>query len=119
MAVRYLIGNELFNRLFQFEKGEFTISQQCYEPVSPADKLGYLLFHFYDWPIYGKVGCPLDPGARIKLRAFFNHPRCLSKHPKGAARDVYETSFKSMITTSFFAQGHLKTSCQKENLKVP
>lgn len=100
-AIRYMIGDGLFNQFFQFQKGEFTISQQCYKPVNPASKVGNLLFPFYDRPMKDNIGYFLDSQARIKMGAFFNHPRYISKHPKGTERlqnviqiDDYHITFR-------------------------
>ncbi|KAJ5115556.1 hypothetical protein N7526_011437 [Penicillium atrosanguineum] len=86
MAIRYLIGDNMFDLLFQFKKGEFTISQQCHKPVDPATQIGNLLFPFYDRPLHDKTEYHLEARTRIQMRAFFNHPRYLAKHPKGTGR---------------------------------
>ncbi|KAJ5346936.1 uncharacterized protein N7506_000189 [Penicillium brevicompactum] len=56
MAIRYMIGDGLFDRLFQFQKGKFTISQQCYSPANLENQTGNLLFPFYDRPINDNIG---------------------------------------------------------------
>lgn len=81
MVIRYVVGDDLFDRCFSFKKGEFTISQQCYRPVDPITQVGNLLFPFFDKPLK-----TLEARARIQMKAFFNHPMYILKHPKGTAR---------------------------------
>lgn len=83
MAIRYLVGDELFHQSFQFKKGEFMITQQCYRPMDSRCKWGNLLYPFYDEPFLDDA---LETKARIQTMAVFNHPGYLMKHPGGMGR---------------------------------
>jgi hypothetical protein len=72
MAIRYLVGDGLFDRLFEFGQGHFTLMQNWEE--SP-------LFAFYDEP---SLLCGSE--ARIQTRTVFNHPEYLARHPGGESR---------------------------------
>lgn len=116
MAIRYLIGDDMFDRLFPFKKGEFTISQQCYKPVDPATQIGNLLFPFYDRPLHEKAEYHLKSRARIQMRAFFNHPRYLSKHPKGTGRLQNVIQIDDYLVT--FRPGAPQNILSSEELEV-
>lgn len=69
MAIRYVIGDEIFDISFKFQKGQFALTQ-CWEDG--------LLEPFYDDPFHCVESQP-----RIQIRTFYNHPNYLSKHPGG------------------------------------
>lgn len=83
MIIRYVIGDELFHQIFQFKKGEFVITQQCYQPTDSRCKGGNLLYPFYDGPFPDDT---LGTQPRIQTMAVFNHLNYLKKHPGGVSR---------------------------------
>ena len=83
MAVRYLVGDEVFDSLFKFAKGQFTLTGNCYDPITP-DMDGNWLFPFFDKPSWRAD--PTIPRRRIRVRTIFNHSTYLSKHPGGEVR---------------------------------
>ncbi|KAJ5115557.1 hypothetical protein N7526_011438 [Penicillium atrosanguineum] len=83
MAIRYLVGDELFHQLFQFKKGEFAITQQSYQPMDSRCKGGNLLYPLHDKPLLVDVS---ETQTRIQILSVFNHPNYLKKHPGGMAR---------------------------------
>ena len=98
MNIRYVIGDELFHQTFQFKKGEFVITQQCYQPTDRRCESGNLFYPFYDDPLlYSTLGTQ----PRIEIMSVFSHPNYLKKHPGGMGRlqnvvkiDGYNLVFK-------------------------
>ncbi|OCL10054.1 hypothetical protein AOQ84DRAFT_431039 [Glonium stellatum] len=83
MAIRYLIGDELFDKVFNFKKGGFTLTQGLYEPMNEAGSYGNLLDRFCDDPRRKKTTNFVESTTRIQLRAIFNHPEYPAQHPGG------------------------------------
>lgn len=69
MAIRYVIGDGRFDKLFNFEKGQFNITPSWENS---------LLEPFYDHPLHS-----LQSQSRIRIKTFYNHPKYLAKHPGG------------------------------------
>ncbi|KAJ5544145.1 hypothetical protein N7494_005424 [Penicillium frequentans] len=99
MSIRYLIGDGLFDRIFTYQKGEFTLSQYCYKPFDPSN-----------------IEYGLDSQARIKMKAIYNHPSYLAKHPGGVARleHVIQIDDKHII----FSSGARQNILTGEELEV-
>jgi len=86
MAIRYLIGDALFNELIKFRKGEFILTQVYYEFMSSLKSSGNLLYPFYDNPPSGITTDTLQHETRIRTRTVFNHGTYPTEHPGGVAR---------------------------------
>jgi len=71
MAIRYLIGDALFNELIKFRNGEFILTQVYYEFVSSLKSSGNLLYPFYDNPPDGITTDTLQHETRIRTRTVF------------------------------------------------
>lgn len=84
MRIRYLLGDKLFDTIFNFGRGQFILTQKWYAQMNKAGTLGNLLYHIYDDP--RNTATLSLPTPRIETRAFFNHPSYLNKHPGGTAR---------------------------------
>ncbi|KFY69673.1 hypothetical protein V496_00031 [Pseudogymnoascus sp. VKM F-4515 (FW-2607)] len=72
MMIRYLIGDELFDRSFKFDKAPFTLTEIWETPMNDASTAGNLLHDFYDDPRYTTTD-PSELERRIQTRTFFNH----------------------------------------------
>lgn len=72
MAIRYALGDTLFDQSFKFEKGELRI-QQSWETS--------FLESFLDHPFHSVNSQP-----RFQLKTFHNHPSYLDKHLGGEGR---------------------------------
>ncbi|KAL1581934.1 hypothetical protein WHR41_09518 [Cladosporium halotolerans] len=83
MAIRYLVGDDLFDASCEFGKGEFALTQAWDLPMESAGNLGNLLHPFYDLPLPGDVFSGLSHQKRIITKTLYNHPTYLSKHPGG------------------------------------
>lgn len=81
MAIRYLIGDGLFNELFKFKKGQFILTQNWDEPVNDVGTIGNLLYPFYDHPLQAP-----ESQTRIHTKTVFNDEAYLAKHPGGEGR---------------------------------
>lgn len=81
MAIRYLMGDDLFDASFKFGRGEFVLTQAWDLPLESAGNLGNLLHPFYDLPGYVSSGS--IQRKRIATKTFYNHPTYLFKHPGG------------------------------------
>jgi hypothetical protein len=86
MAIRYFIGDALFNELIKFRKGEFILTQVYYEFMSSLKSRGNLLYPFYDNPPYGITTDTLQHETRIRTRTVFNHGTYPTEYPGGVAR---------------------------------
>ncbi|PCD21365.1 hypothetical protein AU210_016330 [Fusarium oxysporum f. sp. radicis-cucumerinum] len=80
MAIRFLLGDDVFNQTFRFEKGKFALTQSWGLPMNKECTDGDLLNSFYD-----------EPGAdathyRVHTRTVCNDAAYLSKHPGGTTR---------------------------------
>jgi len=91
MAIRYLIGDGLFDKLFKFGKRQFTLTQNHYQPMNKAGTTGSLLYPFYDKPLHGKATDSLESQTRIQTRAVYGHTAYIAKHPGGEARLYHVT----------------------------
>lgn len=81
MAMRYIIGDGLFDKTFVFKKKEFILTPTWDEPMTGVGTAGSLLYPFYDDPRYVTT-----KRSRIQTRTVFNYPTYLAKHPGGAGR---------------------------------
>lgn len=81
MAMRYMIGDGLFDKTFLFKKGEFILTPNWDEPMTEVGTAGSLLHPFYDNPLYTTT-----KQSRIQTRTVFNYLTYLAKHPGGAGR---------------------------------
>jgi hypothetical protein len=86
VAPAHGIGDELFNELFKFGKGQFTLTQTWDLPMNEVGTTGSLLYPFYDDPLHGKTTDSLESQTRIQTRTVFNHAAYLAKHPGGVGR---------------------------------
>lgn len=115
--MRYVIGDELFHKTFRFKKGEFVITQQCYQPTDSRCKSGNLFYPFYDNPLlYNTLGTQ----PRIEIMSVFNHPNYLKKHPGGMGRlqnvvkiDGYNLVFKPGAHQNIFSDMELEQDLLK------
>ena len=80
MAIRYLIGDTLFDALFSFEKDEFILTQKWHVPMNKAESEGNLSYHFYDDPARSTIE------TWIGAKTVYNHPEYIAKHPGGTGR---------------------------------
>jgi hypothetical protein len=85
MAIRYLIGDMLFDNVFRFQTGTFILTQSWYQPMNEAGTVGSLLYPFYDHP-QKTPDVSLGSKPRLETRTVFNHPAYFAKHPGGTGR---------------------------------
>uniref|UniRef100_A0A093X867 Putative Holliday junction resolvase n=1 Tax=Talaromyces marneffei PM1 TaxID=1077442 RepID=A0A093X867_TALMA len=121
MAIRYLIGDRLFGKLFKFEKGQFVLTQRWEVPIDDTRTIGNLLYPFYDDPNDEETK-DLDSQARIRTRTMFNHALYLFKHPGGVGRlqnviqvDEYNIifdpkAFQSLLSSSDIDQRFMQVT---------
>lgn len=83
MAIRYLMGDVLFDASFKFGTREFVLTQAWDLPLERASNLGNLLYPFYDAPLPRDVSPGLGHQKCIVTKTFYNHVDYLSKHPGG------------------------------------
>ncbi|KAF4629965.1 hypothetical protein G7Y89_g8176 [Cudoniella acicularis] len=93
-GIRFLTGDGLFDELFDFGPGEFTLTQNWEIPMNEAGTMGNLLYDFYD---YSKTTDSLQLEIRIRTRAVFNYPAYLGKHPGGPRRLETVTQIDDVI----------------------
>lgn len=86
MAIRYFIGDALFNELIKFRKGESILTQVYYKFMSSLKPRGSLPYPFYDNPSYGITTDTLQHETRIRTRTVFNPETYPTEHPGGVAR---------------------------------
>lgn len=84
MAIRSLLGDQLFDRIFDLPHREFALSQRGYNPLN-ADCVGNLLYHLFDSGSARSSERSAHEDS-IELRTFFNHPVYIMKHPGGSGR---------------------------------
>jgi hypothetical protein len=82
-GIRCLTGDRLFDELFDFGPGEFTLTQNWEIPMNKAGTMGNLLHDFYD---DSTTTDSSPPEIRIRTRAVFNYPAYLRKHLGGSRR---------------------------------
>ncbi|KAJ6016430.1 hypothetical protein N7540_011021 [Penicillium herquei] len=116
MGIRFMVGDDLFDRWCRFELGILAIRQQCYKPASPLNKVGNPLFYFFDMPVPDDTRNTLGSQARIRMRAFFNHRRYLAKHPKGTAR--LENVIQIDNNCILFRPGAAQSILSEEELEI-
>lgn len=111
MAIRYLIGDKLFNELFDFKMGQFAKQDWDQPDKGTASSLLYFL---YDNPLRAETSVS-EPRTSIQIRSFFNHPDYLAKHPGGEGRlqnviqiDNYYIIFDSLTPRNFLSAEELK-----------
>lgn len=80
MAIRYLVGDDLFDASFKFDKGGFVLTQAWDLPLESTGNLGNLLHPFYD-DFPGDVFSSHQK--HIATKTSYNHANYLSKHPGG------------------------------------
>jgi hypothetical protein len=85
MALRYLVGDTLFDELFKFQKGQFTLTQAWDEPINQLNSRGNMLYPFYDDPPFEMTTDSSQEEPRIQTRTVFNHRTYPAKHPGGEA----------------------------------
>lgn len=83
MAIRYLVGDDLFDASFKFEAGDFVLTQSWIESPDSKDLTGNPLYWFYDAPHPRDTLQGVTTHQRIGTRTFFNHPAYLVKHLGG------------------------------------
>ena len=81
MALRWMLGDEQFNRTFKFDQRKFFLSHEWDRPTD-GHTVGNLLFPFYD----DVRETTLYAETRIRTRTVWNHASYLEKHPGGMAR---------------------------------
>jgi hypothetical protein len=86
MAIRYLIGDAMFDKVFGFEKGQFILTQNWIDSMNIARSDGNLLHRFYDNPLLKQTSDPPESTTRIQTRTVYNHPKYLAKHPGGMGK---------------------------------
>ena len=86
-ATRYTFGVTKVLSSFRLENGQFKLTQECYCPMNKEGTDGNLLFPFYDHPsLYRRMTDLPESQTRIQIKAIFNHPKYLLRHPAGHAR---------------------------------
>lgn len=79
MAIRYLVGDGIFDKVFASENASFVLTQVWNQPLNRSGTKGSMLYQFYDTP-YQEI---LTGGSMIRTRTFYNHESYLAKHPGG------------------------------------
>jgi hypothetical protein len=80
MAIRYLLGDKLFDNLFKFKKGQFILTQSWHQQMNDDGSKGTLLYYFYDDPRETTTE-PLESERSLETKTVYNHPAILAKHP--------------------------------------
>jgi hypothetical protein len=83
MAIRYLIGDKLFDNLFKFKAGQFILTQKWDKPMNEAGSMGNLLYYFYDDP-RKMTDESLKPS--IQTKTAYNYPKYPAKHLGGMGK---------------------------------
>ena len=78
--MRYLIGDELFDKTFKFKAGQFILTQKWEIPMDEAGSMGNLPYHFYDDLSKGTT-VSSEKKSRLETRTVFNHSAFSGKHP--------------------------------------
>jgi hypothetical protein len=84
MAIRFLLGDALFDQVFKLKAGQFILTQKWNSPVNHAGSMGNLLYCFLDTP--SEDSDTSLQNSRIIVKTVFNHPEYISKHPGGSKR---------------------------------
>jgi hypothetical protein len=96
-AMRYVVGDDWFDKLFPFKESSFVLTQICYSKLNKERTRGNLLHYFYD--AFPDETFETTSETNLQARTVYNHRSYLAKHPGGADRlqNIIQTGAKCII----------------------
>jgi hypothetical protein len=96
-AVRYVVGDDWFDKLFPFKESSFFLTQTFHSKLNKERTRGNLLHYFYD--AFPDETVETTSETNLQARTVYNHRSYLAKHPGGADRlqNIIQTGAKCII----------------------